>query len=342
MLASGLSLAACNSTASSTTSAAISSSSLPSLLLHQSQVIDKLIKFTPVLARQVYAGSALNYEDLQGVYEAKTGNDPVPKGYKPLYNHLVAESLPSKGSGFPEMLLMDTSVNSSPTSSTAQGGHAQILLEERTSAHSAWRIIEDPQTFMSLLPHLQPILSTKVNLKSLVMTPADAVAITTQSFTAWENGINHTKAPQGFPQILDYKTTFVTNYDFSSLKEWTESGAFGKGWTSHYNWSASQSSVGTPIVIPVSGGALVFYNAELSDRLSSPTGSNRYLTASPYGKHLKLKSITQQANMQYAVFIPAKNPKAGSSQPSIKVVGVTSSPSQVEATSLYGATLPIL
>ncbi len=340
MLASGLSLAACNSTSS--TAAAISSSSLPSLLLHQSQVIDRLIKFTPGLARQVYAGSALNYEELQGVYEAKTSNDPTPKGYRPLYNHLVAESLPAKGSSFPQMLLVDTSVNSSPTSTRVQGGHAQILLEERVSANSPWRIIEDPQTFMSLLPSLQPILSTKVNVKSLVMTPADAIAITTRSFTAWENGINHNQAPQGFPQILNYKTTSVTNYDFSSLKEWTESGTFGKGWTSHYGWSASQSAVGTPIVISVSGGALVFYNAELSDKLSVPAGSTRYLTASPYGKHVKLQSITEQANMQYVVFVPAKNPKAGSSQPSIKVVGVTSSPSQVGATNIYGATLPIL
>jgi hypothetical protein len=175
------------------------------------------------------------------------------------------------------------------------------------------------------------------------MTPAEAVAATTQSFSAWENTTNNTRSPQYFPQVLNYATSNVTNYDFSSLKEWTKTGMFGSKFSNHWSWSANQNAVGTPIAIPVHGGALVFYNAELSTTLSSRTGgSTRYLTFPPYGAHVKLHAVTQQANMQYAVFVPSKNPKGGGTQPSIKVVGITSFPSQVVGTTIYGETLPAL
>jgi hypothetical protein len=305
-------------------------------------LLNKVTRWTPALAKQVYAGSARNYSDLEGVLNVKIGNNYPPQGYKDLYSHLVSQSLPAKGSTFPQMLLVDASVDTSTKNTTAQGGHAQIFLEERTSANSPWRIVEEPQTFMSLLPHLQPILSTSVNTKSLVMTPAEAVAATTQSFSAWENIANHTQSPQYFPQIFNYAASNLTNYEFSSLKEWTETGMFGNKFSSHWSWSANQNAVGVPIAIPVHGGTLVFYNAQLSTTLSAHVGSTRYLTFTPYGAKVKLHAITQQANMQYAVFVPSKNPKGRGTQPSIKVVGVTSFPSQIAGTTIYGETLPAL
>lgn len=344
-LASGIFLAACNSTSSASHHAptsAISASSLPSLLLHQSQLINKATRWNPALAKLVYAGSTRNYSDLAGVLDVKIKNNYPPPGYKDLYSHLISQSLPARGSSFPQMLLVDASVNTSTTNTTAQEGHAQIFLEERTSANSPWRIVEEPQTFVSLLPHLQSILSTSVNAKSLVMTPAEAVAATTQSFNAWENIADQTKSPQYFPQILNYATSNLTGYEFSSLKEWTETGMFGNKFSSHWNWSANQSAVGTPITIAVDGGALVFYNAQLSTTLSAHAGSTEYLTVTPYGAKTKIHAITQQANMQYAVFVPSKKPEGSGTQPSIKVVGVTSFPSQMVGTTIYGETLPAL
>jgi hypothetical protein len=306
------------------------------------------MKWTPALAKQLYAGAALTNEDLYGVLDVKTSNNYSPKGYKPLYNHLIAQSLPAKGSKFPQMMVVESAVNttasSAKASSPSSNEHAQISLEERSSSHGPWHIAENAETFVSLLPHLTPILSTQVNAKSLVMTPNEAVSATTQTFSTWENGANTGQAPQYFPQALDYtaSSSSLDYNEFSSLLDWVKAGVATNVPNSHFTWTANQTALGAPLSVRVPGGALVFYNAVLNVTLTAHTGSGYYVTYNTYGQHIKAKEITSQATIQYAVFDPTKVSRSGAKQPSIRVVGIDSLPSQMGGTTTSGQVLPTL
>jgi hypothetical protein len=268
----------------------------------------------------------------------------TPKGYKDLYNHLISQSLPTKGSKFPQMMAVETAINTTAPSAKAShpsaNENAQILLEERTSAHGPWRITADPQTFVSLLPKLDPLMSTQVNPNSLVMTPNEAVSATTQTFSSWigNTSINYHQAPQYFPQTLDYKASSLESYDFGALRDYLAPTWMytNKADASHFTWTASQTALGAPLSVRVPGGALVFYNAVLNTKLAADSGSGWY---DYYTSKVKAKVISTQENMQYAVFDPTKVSQSGAKQPSIKVVGINDVQSQYDGISTSGQVL---
>lgn len=349
-LSASVFLAACNSTSSASAphkapTPAISVSSISKLLVNQSKLDNQSAVWTPALAKQLYAGTALTNEDLNGEMSVQFGLNHAPKGFKDLYNHLISQSLPTKGSQFPQMMVVETAINTTAPSAKAShpsaNENAQILLEERTSAHSTWRITADPQTFVSLLPKLDPLMSTQVNPNSLVMTPNEAVSATTQTFSSWiaNTNINYHQAPQYFPQALDYKSSSLGSYEFpSSLQNFIAPTWMYKhqSSSSHFTWTASQTALGAPLSIRVPGGALVFYNAVLNTKLEADPGSGWY---EDYTSSIKAKIVTSKVNMQYAVFDPTKVHRSGAKQPSIKVVGVDEMQSQYDEISTSGKVL---
>jgi hypothetical protein len=297
------------------------------------------------LAKQLYAGTALTNQDLNGEMSVQFKLNQAPKGYKDLYNHLITQSLPAKGSKFPQMMVVETAINTTAPSAKAShpsaNENAQILLEERTSANSSWRITADPQTFVSLLPKLDPLMSTQVNPSSLVMTPNEAVSATTQTFSSWigNTNINYHQAPQYFPQALDYKASSLESYDFASLRDYlAPTGMYtNKADASHFTWTASQTALGAPLSVRVPGGALVFYNAVLNTKLTANNPASGYYDI--YTANTPAKSVTSKVGMQYAVFDPTKVHQSGAKQPSIKVVGVNETQSQYAGVSLSGKVL---
>ena len=346
-LSASVFLAACNSTSSSQQSAtpAISVSSVSRLLAHQSQLNNQLTRWTPPLAKQLYTGTALTNEDLNGTFAIKLGLNHAPKGYKDLYSHLITQSAPATGSQFPQMMVVEDAVNTTKQSAKVAhptaNEHAQILLEERTSTHSPWRISANPTTFVSLLPRLDSVLSTQVNPNSLVMTPSEAVSATTQTFSSWIGNlnINYHQSPKYFPQALDYKTSPLNSYNFASLQDYIAPTVLYTNTTtaSYFTWTASQTALGAPITVRVPGGALVFYNAVLTAKLTANNPGSGYYDN--YTTNTPAKVVTTKTGIQYAVFDPTKLHHSGAKQPLIKVVGISGVETQYDGISTSGKVL---